>query len=411
MITRLPTFRQFTEQADNISREYDKLERLMYQADTGNKLMHASDDPVLAYQIDSKKDYIDILKGYNDNGVIAQSRNALTSTAAQNASNMMTQVLQYIKEAENNVLGDSQRANIASQLQGCLGNLLNIANTQDANGQYIFSGSNPSAAAYSKGSTSYLYQGASQSSIDLAPGMSTVYGEDGSTVFGNIPTGNGTFTISAGVSNTGSAWASPGTTNTTGYVSDNYTVTFGTNTSNQLVYEVVGTTSGQLIPAPPATFPNGAPVFQSGENITFNGVTIAFNGQPNSGDTFQVQSSANQDIFDTVQSAINLLQTPVSNMAQYNQAITQLSASIMQAASHFAGYQAQVGVRSSAVNSQVECNASVIKNQELTLKDIAYVDVPSTLSQLSQQSILLQMTQEGYLKMQDTLNRLLQMHF
>lgn len=412
MVMRIPTFGQFMHEAGYISKEFDKMGKLLEQSETGKRLLHSSDDPVLANQINSKKDFIHTLQGYFDNGIIAQSRSTIVNASAQGATNIVSQITTLLKQAQDGTKSDADRLAISKQLQGCLTNLANLVNTQDANGQYVFSGSNPTTPAYIKVNGSYQYQGADQSSINIAPGIGTIYGESGALVFGNIYDGNGTFTVTAPSTNTGSGSATPGSViNSTSYVADTYTVSFGTNSSGKLVYKVVGANSGQVLPPPPATFPSQAPVYQPGTDITFNGINLNISGQPNASDTFQVQPSTQQNVLNTLQDAITLLQTPVSNKGQYSTAIDQVAASFSQIANHLSSYQSEVGTRTAAIGTQVATNKTMMSNQTISLSGLEDADLPTLYSALSQQSLVLQATQEGYLKMQDILTKLLQLQF
>lgn len=411
MITRMSTFGQFVSQATTVSQEYDKLTRLLQQAGSGKRLLHSFEDPVLADQISSKYDFVNTLQGYSDNGLIAQSRASIVNASAQGASNLVSQISVLLKEAQDGTRSDSDRTNIANQLKGYLTSLTSLANAQDANGQYVFSGSNPTVAAYALVTGNYQYQGSDESFINIAPGISTVYGEDGGKIFGNIYQGNGMFTVAAGSGNTGTAWAAPGSVaNPSAYVADTYTVSFATY-NNKLVYRVVGATSGQVVPAPPDIFPSQAPEYKSGENISFNGIKIEITGQPSATDTFTIQPSTTKNIFNTLQDTVTLLKTKVTDRAQFDQSMSQTVASFEQIAKHIAEYQGNAGARTSAINSQVSSNKAVMTNQLATLSDLENANVAEVYSALSQQALALQATQAGYLKMQEVLSKLLQLPF
>lgn len=409
MITRMPTFGQFVSESENISKQLERLSEVMQQSDTGKKLIHSSDDPVLAAQIKGKQNYISTLTAYGDNGALAQGRASMVNASAQSVTNVVSQISTMVKQAQTGTLSNNDRASLGKQMQGLLTHLTSVINTQDASGQYIFSGSNGTTQPFSLVNGSYQYHGADPSYINIAPGLSTIYGESGSDAFANICIGNGTFTVTAPNTNSGTAYTSPGTVNTANYVPDTYTISFGTNTNGALVYKVMGTTSGQVIPALPATFPNQAPVFEADANINFNGVTLAISGQPNVADTFQISPSPRQNVLNTVQNVIDLLETPASNTGQFNQSINQLSESIIQVSTHVTAYLSEVGSRSATINTQLTDNKNILSQQSETLSNLEDADLPTLYSALSQQSLALQVTQASYMKMQDLFTRLLQL--
>lgn len=408
---RIPTFTQFQRQASLISLQFDQMSRLQAEAASGKRIINASDDPLLSSQINTTQGYIDKLNGYSHNGVLAQNRGGVFNTTMQGAIDLISDIQKTVQSARSGTLNDSDRANMARQLKGQLSSLFDLANTQDTDGKYIFSGSNTGLPAYTHSGTGYSYQGGlDASTIEIGPNISTLFSESGNTVFGNIPTGNGKFTVTAGAGNTGTASTSVGTITASTYVPDTYTVTFVTNSAGLTGYQVVGATSGQLIPKPPLTVPADAPAYTPGTNgmdISFNGVNININGKANVGDTFQVQPSTKQDVFTTLQNAIDTLNTPIANQGSYDQAIGQSSAALAQVFDHFSGYMSDIGIRNSAIQNQLASNKATVSSQTIVLGHLSDADMTQVFSQLSQQSLALQATQQSYLKIQETLGLLL----
>jgi flagellar hook-associated protein 3 FlgL len=411
---RVPTVTQFRDQIELLSQQYEDVSKLQAQADSGQKLQNSSDDPVLALQIKSVSDYITSLQSYSSNGILAQNRSKLFETSAQNVVDIMSKVNELTKAAQNDTLSDADRQDIAAQLQGCLNQLSAAANTQDGNGDYIYAGFNTNSPAYSQENGSYQYLGTADSiAINIGPNVSIPYSESGYSVFGNIPSGNGNFTIAAASTNTGTGNTSAGNiVSTSSYVPDTYTVSFVTNSAGQLAYQVTGAASGQVIPPPPATSPADAPAYMSNSDMTFNGVNIHFNGTPNIGDTFQVAPSQPQNVFNSLQGLINNLKVPIvtdTDRAQFHQAITESSESLSQAATHFIGYLSTVGTREVTIDTQVASNERTITNQKVVLGKLADADSAEVISSLTEALSSLQATQQIYLKIQQTLFELMKM--
>lgn len=406
---RIPTFGQFERQAGTISTIFDHLNALQTQAESGKKLIQPSDDPVLSSQITNLQNYIDQVGTYTYNTNIAKTRMDLFTSTIKSAVSSVSDVQSLIQKAQNGTLRDSDRAEIAKQLQADLGSLMNAANVQDSDGRYIFSGYNSNKPAYIQTSSGFQYQGGfTPSMIDIGQNTNTIFNDVGYNVFGNANTGNGTFSVTAGSGNTGTAYAT-GTVGS-GYISDTYTVTMVTNSSGQLAYQVVGTNSGQVIPPPPATTPASAPAYNPGPNgfdISFNGVSLNISGSANVGDTFQIQPSTKQDVFTSIQNIITLLNTPLTNQGKFNQVLSQGSASIQQVFNNMNSYQSTLGSRSAAVNSQATLNSDIISKQNIAKGTLEGADMASVFSQLSQESLALQVAQQSYLKIQDVLSQIL----
>ena len=407
---RIPTYNQYQHDSARISNEYDKMSRLLEQSSSGKKIQSSSEDPALGFQIKSHEDYLNILNSYADNGTLAQSRAALFNSSLQNMTKVGSDVQTLLKKAQSGVVTPSERAALGQQLSGNIQNFLQFANTQDATGNYIYSGTNATSATYQFTNGGYQYQGSAEPlTVNIAPNTNVVYGDTGNAIFDRFYGGNGTYAITADAANTGSASIAPGSVNPATYVADNYTVSIVTNADGKLAVSISGANSGQVIPAPPATSPDQAPAYTPGSTLSFNGISIAFEGQAASGDQFQIQPSQPKNMFDLLQGIADVLNNPNLSDGQYRQLITQADAAFSQVNDRLANYQSQAGTRSSQIDQQLDLNKTVIQNQTVSLNELANADMPQVYSALAQQSLILQATTDSYMKMQEMLEKLFQM--
>lgn len=408
---RIPTFSQFQRNGELISQQFTALNRLNTQIITGKKIQSSSEDPVLASQIKEQSTFIDNMNHYFNNGVLAQNRMQLFSTTMQNSLNVVGDIRTQINKAQGGILSDQNRQAIAQQLQGDLSLLLNYANTADANGSYIFGGYNSNTPPYALMSGSYEYQGGfGRSYVEINDNVSTLFYESGFSVFSDIFNGNGAFTINANSGNTGTAYTSAGSIiDQSSYVEDTYTLTFVTNSSGELAYQVVGAASGQVIPPLPTPVPGGAPKFDPKASINFNGISFSVDGVPKAGDVFTVQPSVQENVFNSLQGLITLLQSPLTNSGDFNQKLTQISASFAQIASHLTVYQSEIGTIANAVDNQIQQNQSVLTNSSIALSGLEDAPLEQVSASLMQKQLSLQATTECYLKLQETLMQILKL--
>ena len=405
----ISTFMRFQRQAQLLSQQFDTVGKLQAQISSGKKLINGSDDPVLANQIQSTQDYIKNIQVYDNNGALAQGRMQLYQSTIQYGINTVGDIQTIIQTAKNGTVSDWHP--FITKLQQDLAGLLRMSNTQDASGGYVFSGYNSSTPPYVQTGTGYQYQGTMDAmTINVGTNNRIAYNESGYSLFGNILSGNGTFTATAGSGNTGTAITDAGSANPVTYVEDTYTISFVTNGNGDLAYQVVGASSGQVIPVPPATTPTNAPAYNAsgnGTDIAFNGIKLNISGQPSVGDTFTVQPSTKQNVFDTVQNLIDSLDDPAASKTKINQALSEASASMTQVQNRFITYQSDIGIRTAVVDKQIANNSKSISDQQAVLSHLGDVDVVSAITQLSQQSVALQATQQSYLVIQNLLSQLL----
>jgi flagellar hook-associated protein 3 FlgL len=226
--------------------------------------------------------------------------------------------------------------------------------------------------------------------------------DSGSSVFMNIPAGNGSFVASAPASNTGTlivgtnsvtdtnAWSAA---NAAGPVND--TITFGTGGT----YAVTDSAGNPVDDA------SGNPItgtYQDGDSISFNGVSVTMGGTPAAGDTVNVQAdtgSNTQDVFSTLNNMITALQSGSSSTAFVNTMNRQLE-SLNQAMSSVNNTQVAVGSRIDTVQDQQSSDASLSVTYKSALSDVQNVDMASAISNLSLQSTALQASQQVFAKVQ-----------
>jgi len=150
---RISTAQYYKTNADQLQARQNKVAEVQAKLGSGKQLLHPSENP-------SKADLISRLESgkerqavYSKNVDAAQTR--LTSEEAVLTS--MTQIMQRITELAvqggNDTLAAEDRAVIAAEVKALRDELLNLANTQDINGNYIFSGNKVQAPAFLENSS------------------------------------------------------------------------------------------------------------------------------------------------------------------------------------------------------------------------------------------------------------------
>ena len=150
---RISTAQYYKTNADQLQARQNKVAEVQAKLGSGKQLLHPSENP-------SKADLISRLESgkgrqgaYSKNVDAAQTR--LTSEEAVLTS--MTQIMQRITELTvqggNDTLAAEDRAVIGAEVRALRDELLNLANTQDINGNYIFSGNKVQAPAFLENSS------------------------------------------------------------------------------------------------------------------------------------------------------------------------------------------------------------------------------------------------------------------
>jgi len=368
------------------------LNKTQQQIASGSKILTPADDPIGS----ARALVISQAQALNDqyavNRQYATDNLSITDGVLSNVSSNLSSAKNLIVSAGNAGLTDSDRAAIATQLQGVYSQLLSLANSTDGTGSYLFSGFSTTTAPYTQTANGAAYNGdQGQRYLQAATSSQIPLSAPGNLIFGNIQTSSGQFNIVPDPSNTGLATATakvdPATASS--LTGDNYQVTFdASGTSYTVTDKTTGTT---VVPSTAYTSP---------ANITFAGINLTLTNAPGSNDSFSIQP-ASQNIFETLTDAINALNTPTSTLAgrkDLTAALTQANNNIDKSLSNVLTASAQVGTSiQQLTNLNTVGTATDLANQK-TLSSIQDLDYAKAISTLSQQQTTLQAAQQSFVK-------------
>lgn len=370
-----------------------ELSNLNIQLSTGKRINQPSDDPVgAARALDLGHLNADTAQ-YQRNITSANARLGLEDQTLSNTSNVLGRVRTLLLQAANATQTDATRGDIAAEMVQLRQQLLGQANSKDGQGDYIFAGNRTGTAPFaSQNGVSYLGDDG-QRMVAAGPGLQVATGDPGSAVFVNIPTGNGTFAISANAANSGNAVAGASSVsnpnaNPSAWDGGSYKIVF-TAADAYEVRDGAGTVldSGSYAPA-------------NGGSISFRGAQVAFSGTPNAGDSFALGASKTQDVFATLDNIINTLRQPNGGGANMQNAINTQFANLDQAIDTVTRTRGQVGARMNALDQQSGLNDDLTLQNKSALSDVQDLNYYDAISQLSAQTTALQAAQMTFSKVQ-----------
>jgi flagellar hook-associated protein 3 FlgL len=354
------------------------------QLATGKQLQTAADNPTGMAEVNELNVQISASTQYVTNGNAATANLQLEEQALTQATTVLQSAQDLAVQANNSGLSDSERQNIAAQLQQQLQELVGIANSTDSNGNYLFGGYSSNAQPFTQTGNSVAYGGADGvSQIQISSNLRISGGDSGSSVFMNTPGGNGTFTTAAGAGNAGSASIDAGTvTNPTAWVPDTYTISFTSPTQYQITNGTgAAVTSG---------------TYTSGDAIAFNGIEATVEGTPATGDTFTVAPAGTASVFSSLSSLITTLTSTTLSQGQMTTQINNALEQFGGAITSLDDVQASVGAR---INS-ITAAQSTAQTQQTALKtsisQLSDVDYAAAVTQLNTEEVGLQAAQESY---------------
>lgn len=183
-----------------------ELYKTQNQLGTKRRILTPKDDPVASAQILLDTQARGVISQYVDNQADANSQLALEESQIKSVVDALQYIRAQVIAGGNASYTDSQRAYIASDLQSQFDHLLGVANSQDASGQYLFSGFQGQTKPFqlqADGSVNYLGDNG-QRLMQVSASRQIPVSDTGYAVFLNNPTGNGTFSTTGAAANTGS---------------------------------------------------------------------------------------------------------------------------------------------------------------------------------------------------------------
>jgi flagellar hook-associated protein 3 FlgL len=138
----------------------DRLSKTQMQLSTAKEILKPSDAPDKSAVITRLKSAITRQQSYLDTVRSVQDKLAQQETAAKSASNVITRLKELTVQAANDTYGPEDRKLIDVEVKQLRDQLLSLANTQDVNGNFIFSGARVAKSAFAvDGNGRIAYQG------------------------------------------------------------------------------------------------------------------------------------------------------------------------------------------------------------------------------------------------------------
>lgn len=296
---RISTAQLFNQNITSVLNKQSATSKIIDQLSTGKKVNTAGDDPVAAIAIDNLAQKNNLVDQFMKNIDYANNRLSLTESKLGTAETLVSSTREQVLRAINGGLSDSERQMIADELKGTLEELQAISNTKDESGNYIFAGFETGTQPFSfDNSGNAVYSGDSgvRDSV-VASGVTIATNVPGDSAFMNAPSGLGDFSANYLASQVGDFNVeSAKITNPATYVEDTYTFTMvGANLEVRDSSAALVTTVAGFDPANP---------------VQFNGIDVKLDGLPAAGDSFSITPESSVSIFDTINQAIALIESP-----------------------------------------------------------------------------------------------------
>ncbi|NHA13377.1 flagellar hook-associated protein FlgL [Thioalkalivibrio sp. XN279] len=372
---------------DSIQRQQVEMSRAQTQLASGKRILSPADDPGGAVQSLQFREAIARLDQFARNGGMAEARLNHEEVVLAQVMDGMQRVRELAIQGNNATQTPETRRAIAGEVRQQLEALYELANTRDANGEYLFAGFDSLDRPFSMGAGGVSYSGSDQArEIAISEERRVRLGDAGDAVFMNIPEGNGRFVVTEAAANTGSGVVQETTVRTEGAWDG------GTRT---LRFTAPGTWEAVDADGSVAATGTHAP----GETLVVDGLAIRLDGTPAAGDTFELRPAGGRDMFGIYADLATALEsgaTTPAERAQLNGAIGRTLADLDQAGEQVSSIRSTVGSRLNAIDGQAEMRGIETLALQETLSEIEDLDYAEAISRFNLRMVGLQAAQQSY---------------
>jgi len=328
---------------------------------------------------------------YDRNITFAQNQVGLAESKLKSAGDIIQRVRELVVQANTAIHSNSSRGAIATEIQNNLDALLDVANSKDASGEYIFSGFNASTKPFVKEGDGYQYKGdQGERFLQVSEDIQVQVRDSGATIFQKIREGDGRLKLSPAASNQGNLIVT--LESNVDSVVDTYAVSFLSSESGQQ-YEVRNS-AGEVVQS-------GS--YNESAQISFNEINLTITGTPVAGDKIDVRPAEYSDIFTTLQKLVEQLAAPIDKGSQQATLTTNLSQSMNemdQVLGNFLSARASLGNRLQQLDVRATENVDAKISYDRSISELKDLDYAQAVSRLNMQMTGLQAAQQSYVKVQ-----------
>ncbi|MDJ0657755.1 MAG: flagellar hook-associated protein FlgL [Xanthomonadales bacterium] len=390
-MTRISTAQLFSNTLATLREKQSRLVEIQSALASGKKINQASDDPVGASRVLEARALNTRIEQYAKNMDTAEARLIQEESILASAGENLNRARELIV-ASVNAINDSEDLKIYGvEIQALLGDMLGLANTRDANGEFIFAGTASDIQPFGFSPTgSFAYFGnTDRRDANISDNRTVAMTDPGSAIFFDLLVGNGDFQANANPANTGTGIVGESSVfDPAAWTPDTYTVTF-LDPDN---YEVRDSGGGLVTTG----------VYQDPARISFSGAEFELTGTPDAGDVFTVTPRSTQDIFTTYQDLSTALSTSVglTDAARTNLIYRALE-NIDQALIVNQNTRADIGSRLQQIDDYRDLNERQQVQAAELVSRIEDLDYAQAISDFELQSTTLEAAQKTFLALQD----------
>lgn len=410
---RISSIQIFDIANDSIGQSNQAIAKTQAQLSTGQRVLTPSDDPVASTKILEIEQNLSRLEQYGKNIDIAENNLSQEESTLDSISNLLQRVREIAVQAGNTAsYTSSEYGALASEVDSRLDELMNLLNTKNTGGDYIFAGYTGGDKPFvGSANSGFQYTGTDgQVNIKISDSTKVATSDSGKSIFVDVPGAQNSFNTSVSSANTSNPAAMMSVGNVVDqavydeFYPEDMVITF--KADNAIVpagknFTITERSTGNIV----AGFQNTP--YVSGQDIVVNGLSFNITGTPTSGtlaqdgDQFFVESSPNQDVLTTL-SRFSAAMKQVDGSQESKDFVSQIVAdtlnNINNAQTSILETTAELGARQNTLESTKELHLDTDLISREIMSELRDLDYAEAASRLASQTLILEAAQATFVR-------------
>lgn len=384
---------KFNQGLNGVINTNAKMTRAQEQLTKQTRILTPADDPAASAKVLGLDQNLAQTEQYQNNSILLKNNLELEETVLANMRTSMDRASVLAIAAGNGTYAEQDLRAISTELRAIRVELLDLMNTKNAEGGYIFAGFQDKSIPYELDAVTgeYVFKGDDgQRALQISPTIALPGNDSGKFIFDDVPTRLKTTPaiIVAG----GATQASVTVQNQSqfdNFYRSNYD---GLNpANNNFTVDLVAPDTYEILRNGAPLIPAVTGTFTSGEPINFNGLSITIDGPAVPGQVdFSLEPPGKKNILNTLSDFIDALENPVFGANGLIDAIEDAITQIANSSDRVDNAMANIGGRINVLSSVFETNEDLKINNKSYRADLAEVDYAEALTEITKQEIALQ---------------------
>ena len=185
---KISTSQMFDNSVTQMNRQQSKIAEMQAKLASGKQIVKASDDAEKSAIIQRLQTAIDRQTVYERSLDMADNRLAAEESALMSSETILQRIRELAVRGSTDTLSVADKEILANEVISLQEELKSLANTQDANGNYVFAGSAVQTKAFDiNADGDVIYQGdKTQTSVDISDQRRLILNRPGDEVFASV---------------------------------------------------------------------------------------------------------------------------------------------------------------------------------------------------------------------------------